>query len=70
MAIHSAITANVLELQAIKLVLFGIAARVGVHPSWVRDVCRRLDSELIREIKQVKKEMTKNGDTNSGEGEL
>ena len=68
MAMHPGITANVLELQAIKLLLFGIADRTEVPQSWVKDVFARLEAELIDQIEQ--KESEKNGDTKSSEGGL
>jgi len=67
MEMHPAVMANVLELQAIKLTLFGIAARAGARPTWVADVYRRLEIELIHEVEQKEED---NDNTKSGEGGL
>ncbi len=64
---HPAMTANVLELQAIKLLLFGIVGRTDVPPTWVKDVFARLEAELIDQIEQKEED---NDDTKSGEGGL
>lgn len=65
--IHSVVVANVLELQAIRLLLFGIVERAGVRPLWAEHAHQRLEMELIHEME--KKE--KNNDNNKlGEGGL
>ena len=61
---HPIVVANVLELQAIRLLLFGIAEREVIPASRVRDIYKNLECELIRESKKEED----NDDNKSSEG--